>query len=111
MGSSRDRRSEEAAQYRKLYGTPRWKALRKAQLTSHPLCQRCKAKGRIRPATICHHIDKDSKATDFFRGPFMSVCQPCHDGDLQSEERLGFSREIGADGWPTDERHPTNVQG
>jgi 5-methylcytosine-specific restriction protein A len=105
-----DYRSEEAQRYRPFYKTKRWQDIRSAQLASQPLCERCKARGYIVVATVCHHVDKDSKATDFYRGPFQSVCQPCHDGDIQSEERLGFSKAIGPDGWPTDDRHPANAR-
>lgn len=106
--ASIDRRSPEAEAYRKLYKTARWQRIRAAQLAKHPICARCKKAGRITVATVCHHLDKDSKATDFFKGPFESSCAPCHDGPIQSEEKTGFSKEIGNDGWPTDERHPAN---
>jgi 5-methylcytosine-specific restriction protein A len=38
-----------------------------------------------------------------------STCKPCHDGPIQSEERRGFSREVGVDGWPTSPAHPANA--
>lgn len=104
-----DRRSPEAEAYRKLYKTARWQRIRAAQLAKHPVCARCRAKGHITAATVCHHTDPESKKTDFFRGPFASLCATCHDGPTQSEEKLGFSREIGNDGWPVDERHPSNA--
>lgn len=101
-----DRRSPEAERYRKLYKTARWKATRSTQLAREPFCQRCKAKGHLTEATVCHHTDKARKATHFFAGPFMSLCAPCHDGPVQSEEVRGFSTEIGIDGWPVDQKHP-----
>jgi len=98
-----DLRSEEAAAYRKLYKTARWKRIRAAQLYVEPLCQRCGEEGRITVATVCHHTDPKTKASEqtFFAGPFMSLCQPCHDGPIQSEERTGRRKPaIGVDGWP-----------
>jgi 5-methylcytosine-specific restriction endonuclease McrA len=103
-----DRRSPEAEAYRKLYKTARWQRIRAAQLAKHPICARCKAKGYVTTATVCHHTDPETKKTAFFDGPFQSVCAPCHDGQIQSEEKTGFSREVGIDGWPTDDRHPSN---
>ena len=108
--SERDHRSPQAAQYRKLYNTARWHRTRSYQLRHYPLCERCKAKGYISQATVCHHIDKDSKLDPerFFHGPYQSLCTSCHDSDAQQEERIGFSTAVGTDGWPTDNRHPSN---
>lgn len=41
--------------YIKLIHTPRWLRLRRAVLTSHPLCERCGDQGYITPATEVHH--------------------------------------------------------
>ena len=35
-----------------------------------------------------------------------AVCWQCHSGAIQSEEALGYDATIGADGWPTDPKHP-----
>lgn len=105
-----DQRSAEAGAYRRLYKTSLWQRTRKAQLQREPLCQRCRIKDRLTPATVCHHVDPKTKLDEatFFAGPFQSLCAPCHDGDAQQQEKRGFSTEVGADGWPTDERHPAN---
>ncbi len=105
-----DRRSPEAEAYRRLYKTARWQHIRKAQLTKRPVCERCRKRGRVTIATVCHHVDRDSKANPetFFAGPFESLCAPCHDSDAQGEEARGYSTAIDADGWPTDPRHPTH---
>lgn len=111
------RRSAEAQAYRHFYKTARWQRIRQAQLQAEPLCERCKAKGFLVPASVVHHVDKASKSTEagFFAGPFMSLCAPCHDGAVQSEEatgrandRIGFIRDPDEDGWPSDPRHPAN---
>lgn len=106
----RDSRSAEAGVYRALYRTARWQAVRREQLQREPLCQACKLLGRIAPATVCNHVDKAAKATPdgFFRGPFSSLCAPCHDAGEQKRESAGFTAEAGADGWPIDPRHPAN---
>ena len=103
-------RSPQAATYRKLYNTARWHRTRTYQLRHQPLCERCKAKGYVVQANVCHHVDKDSKLSPstFFLGPFQSLCSHCHDSDAQQEEKIGFSTAVGTDGWPIDERHPSN---
>lgn len=107
-----DRRSPEAERYRKLYKRAHWSRVRDAQLAAKPVCEWCFKRGIITKATVCHHVDKASKESPatFYAGPFESLCAPCHDRDAQSEERMGYSTEIGVDGWPVDERHPANSQ-
>jgi hypothetical protein len=57
-------------------------------------------------------VDRHSKDDGrFFDGPFITLCKQCHDGDAQQQERIGFSKAIGLDGWPTDPRHPCNRHG
>jgi hypothetical protein len=113
-----DQRSPEAAKYRRLYNTARWRALRKAQLQDQPLCERCKAKGFIVAATVVNHRKphKGDEALFWTTDNLLSVCQPCHDGPIQAEEvtgkastRVGYSNAVGLDGLPTDPRHPFNA--
>lgn len=108
----RENRSPEAAAWRRLYNTRRWRDIRSAQLSAEPLCQACAQLGRITPATVCNHLDKDSKSTvdGFFAGPFSSLCAPCHDAGEQKAESAGFTAEAGLDGWPLDPSHPANVR-
>ena len=110
MARRPDYRSAEAEAYRALYRTARWKRTRAAQLQAEPLCRACQARGRVAPATVCNHLDKDDKATEegFFAGPFSSLCAPCHDGGEQKAESAGYTAEADASGWPTDPRHPAN---
>lgn len=90
---SSDRRRRAALPYRKLYGTARWQRTAAHQLSIEPLCATCLAVGRITPATVCDHVDPDSKLTTegFFAGPFQSLCDQepwrCHSRAKQLEER------------------------
>jgi 5-methylcytosine-specific restriction protein A len=61
-------------------------------------------------ATVVNHRKphKGDRSLFFDAGNHESTCKPCHDGPIQSEERRGFARDIGADGWPTDPRHAAN---
>lgn len=103
-----DQRSEEAEQWRRLYRTKRWLETRARQLRDHPLCAMCLP--GITGATVCDHVDKDSKATEegFFAGPFNSLCATHHNSTRQREEKRGHM--IGSDesGAPLDPRHPWN---
>jgi hypothetical protein len=109
-----DRRSPEAAEYRKLYKTARWLRTRAKQLADEPLCRMCKARGRITAATVCDHVDPKTKQdpATFFDGPFQSLCDDpryrCHSRWKQQQEGRGYSMEIGEAGIPLDPDHPFN---
>jgi hypothetical protein len=69
----------------------------------------CGAAGVKTAATIVDHIERHrGDRARFFGGPFQSLCKACHDGAKQQAEALGYSTKIGADGLPTDPRHPFN---
>ena len=88
------------------YGLALWKTRRAHQLRIEPLCCLYEAEGRVTGATIAdHHPAHGGDYTAFVRGPLRSLCAPCHD-QLQGFKHKGYSSEIGADGYPTDPRHP-----
>lgn len=104
-----NRRSAEAEKYRHLYGSRRWQLLRRHQLQTEPLCRMCMAAGQITAATVCDHIVPHRGDEElFWSGPFQSLCNTHHSKTKQREETCGFSSEVGRDGWPTDQRHPSN---
>lgn len=88
-----DRRRREHLPHRKLYGTDRWKRTARQQLEQEPLCAICLEAGRVTPATVCDHVDPNSKRTEegFFTGPFQSLCDQepwrCHSRVKQLKER------------------------
>jgi hypothetical protein len=59
---------------------------------------------------VVHHLDPHRGNEELFFDPtnLASSCKPHHDSDEQSEERLGYSREVGPDGYYVDPRHPSN---
>jgi hypothetical protein len=85
--------------------------MRQAQLAAEPLCQRCKAKGKLTPATTVHHVRRhDGDPVKFFDpGNVASSCKPCHDAIEQAIESRGY--EVGCDvnGRPVDPNHPWNA--
>jgi 5-methylcytosine-specific restriction protein A len=104
------RRAEKP--WRRLYATQQWKWLRLQQLTRQPLCERCldKQPQRYVPATVVHHRRKHEGNAELFFDPanLGSVCKTCHDGEIHSEEMIGFSKAVASDGWPADPKHPAN---
>lgn len=89
----------------------RWRKARAGFLTKHPLCVMCEAAGLLVEATVVDHIRPPRGARRLFwdRKNWQGLCQPHHDSAKQAEERRGYSREIGADGWPVDPKHPANL--
>jgi 5-methylcytosine-specific restriction protein A len=59
-------------------------------------------------ASVVNHKIPHKGDVELFYSPenIESVCKSCHDGPIQSEERRGYSSEVGTDGWPIDYRHP-----
>lgn len=97
-----DNRSQQAQEYRRLYGTARWKRTREAQLMAQPLCEWCLEREDITPATEVHHADGGHKGNidKFWSGPFISTCKPCHSSRGQREDLGQVIMTFGADGWP-----------
>lgn len=83
-------RFRDKQQWRKWYRTARWRALRKAVLIRDSLtCQRC---GHIEPDTsnlVANHKRPHRGDERLFwdERNVETVCKPCHDGPIQSEER------------------------
>lgn len=80
-------------QYRELINSTRWRKLRNAYITSHPLCERCASEGRVTAAEEVHHIapiefyHRDlamMREKCFDPANLMSVCRTCH-GKLHKE--------------------------
>jgi 5-methylcytosine-specific restriction protein A len=62
-----------------LYDSPRWRALRLAQLKQEPCCRACAANKRVTPAVVADHITPYRDGTDFFDATnLQSLCTPCH---------------------------------
>jgi len=90
------------------YGTAVWQRLRKHQLDTHPLCKMCLERdGSPVPATIADHVESHGGDWNKFRlGRLQSLCKSCHDSAKKLVEARGYDTAIGADGYPTDPRHP-----
>ena len=101
-------RSAKAIAYRRLYQTAQWRRLREAQLSAHPLCSFCLARGRTTEAKVVDHVIPHRGDRDLFFDPknLDSVCAPCHDSLKAQVESKGYHAAFGLDGFPIDGRHP-----
>jgi len=96
-------RSAEAAAYRKLYKTARWRRIRHAQLADQPLCQWCIENDIVEEAVEVHHDGAHRGNLDkFWYGPFVSTCKPCHASRGQREDLGQKTIRFGPDGWPVE---------
>ena len=70
---------------------PRWRRARAAYLARHPLCARCRGKGRIEPATTVDHIVPHRGDQKLFwdEANWAALCKPCHDAKTAREGRWG----------------------
>lgn len=78
----------EAKPWRKWYGLAAWRKRRADQLAATPYCERCHQHGALRVAVIANHRQRHEGDWGLFiTGPLESLCKPCHDGEVQREER------------------------
>lgn len=71
----------------------KWQNYRKTYLAKHPLCVRCKKKGRVMPATVVDHIKPHKSDYKLFwqASNHQSMCKRCHDIKTATEDG-GFGR-------------------
>jgi hypothetical protein len=87
-GRAYDAERRRAKPWRAWYNTAIWRRIRDDQLRRQPLCERCLAKGLTVAATVCNHKTPHRGDWEaFIAGPFESACAPCHNSDIQREER------------------------
>jgi 5-methylcytosine-specific restriction protein A len=89
------------------YDHRRWRKRAKRQLREQPLCVMCMAEGQAVAATVADHVTPHKgDEWAFWMGPLQSLCKSHHDRAKRSEEIRGYTKAIGADGFPRDPRHP-----
>jgi 5-methylcytosine-specific restriction endonuclease McrA len=94
-------RSAEAVEYRRLYGTARWRRIREYQLATSPLCVWCLEREEVTEATEVHHATPHRGDLElFWKGPFVSTCKPCHSSRGQLEDHGKTVITFGVDGYP-----------
>ena len=104
-------KATESRPWQRWYGLAVWQKLRKLRLASEPLCRMCEAENRSTTATVCDHVTPHRGDWALFADydNTQSLCASHHNHRKQSEERTGYSKAVGADGYPIDPRHPFNA--
>lgn len=72
--------------YIRMIHTGRWLRLRRAKLTSDPVCERCLAEGRITPSQEVHHVTpvedgltaRDKRTLMYDPHNLQALCHDCH---------------------------------
>jgi 5-methylcytosine-specific restriction protein A len=103
--SKLDKRSEEAKQWRKLYGTALWIKGRAWFLRQHPLCVFCEEEGIAEPATILDHKipHKGDKALFYDQANWQGLCKIHHDSMKQIMEKNAHLPQVDPlTGWPVE---------
>lgn len=101
------------------YNTGQWARLRKIKLDAEPLCQPCKAAGRMTTANTVDHNHPISDGGPAFPGldGLTAMCAPCHSaktargseaGAVRTTRALRPRKGCDASGRPTDPSHPWN---
>jgi 5-methylcytosine-specific restriction enzyme A len=109
MTARRTQRSPEARAWQHWYRMPAWRQKRARQLAEQPWCVMCWEEGRrVRASVADHVVPHKGDPEAFWQGALQSMCWTHHSRDKQRIERVGYSTGIGADGWPTDPKHPAN---
>ena len=63
---------------KEFYRTPRWKAIRAAQLAREPYCRRCALKGLVVKAVVADHIRPRRVGGPDTPYNLQSLCLKCH---------------------------------
>lgn len=100
----------------------KWEAVRAAKLSTDPLCEPCKSKGKTILASQVHHLkrfrDPASGNIDhrlrLSQSNLQSICDDCHKAATADERRADAEARrgvIGCDetGQPLDPNHPWNA--
>ena len=72
--------------YIRMIHTNKWLRLRRAKLTSNPICERCQAEGRITPSREVHHVTpvedgltaRDKQTLMYDSNNLQALCHDCH---------------------------------
>ncbi len=56
----------------------RWERIREIILAAQPLCQSCKARGMVVPATLVHHLTPLAQGGTHHPDNLRPLCTSCH---------------------------------
>ncbi len=71
-----------------IYGTYKWKKLRKAYAAEHPLCEHCLRYEILEPVAVVDHIKEIKDGGEpYDPNNLQSLCHSCHNRKTASERR------------------------
>lgn len=84
------------------YSTSRWQKMRLVVLRREPLCRYCAEQGRTTAAAHVDHIQPVTLRRElaFVASNLQPLCESCHNGIKQREERLGYRVGCDVNGLP-----------
>jgi 5-methylcytosine-specific restriction enzyme A len=107
-GSGSNWKHDRRSRHERGYGSD-WDKLRKQAMDrDFWLCQPCKRKGRLTPATECDHITPKSQGGKDVLSNLQAICTDCHRAKTAKEaaEAQGHTlmtvRRVGLDGYPIE---------
>lgn len=69
----------------------------------------CLQRNQVVAATVADHVEPHrGDPIKFWFGELQSLCTNDHNRNKQQLETRGYINDIGNDGWPIDQNHPTN---
>ena len=81
------------------------------QKRAHPLCKMCLEHGVVVIADVADHVvPHKGNQHMFWYGELQSLCRSHHNASKRQIENVGFTDDIGTDGYPVDPLHPFNQQ-
>ena len=88
-----DGRSADAMERRRLYSSPRWRALRAAVLARFPFCALCGKRASIADHVAGHGAGPGWRTRFFDRDCVQSLCVGCHATKTSGEVRANADAE------------------
>ena len=84
--------------------------IRPRQLRNNPLCEDCKAEGKLVLATTVDHVQVPNGDPHLQRSPtnYRSLCDSHHSRKTNAQARGGYTYQLDAEGYPTSPAHPAN---
>lgn len=74
------RYNKDNIRYARFYASTGWRRARSYQLMKQPLCEQCLLEGKVKPATIVHHLEEIRTNWDkrLDEENLESICQQHH---------------------------------
>ena len=83
------------AKYLAFYNSKAWRSLSKRKRTQQPLCESCKAEGKIKACDVADHIKPHRLFPEFslVYDNLQSLCNSCHQAKSAYEKKIISKRD------------------